>query len=106
MTTSVRDDMAAWIKLTDEPRVRANRRYLAKEFIGADPELEAEVTDKGRQEGRLTEARRMLARNFAARKLVPTATEQARIDACADLETLERWHDQAVVAATVADSLR
>jgi hypothetical protein len=32
--------------------------------------------------------------------------DEARVDACSDLETLRRWHDQAVVAASASDALR
>jgi hypothetical protein len=34
------------------------------------------------------------------------ADEEARVDACNDLDTLERWHDQAVLAASAAEALR
>jgi hypothetical protein len=98
----MRGDLASWIKSTDEPEVRARRRYLAKEFIGADPDLEAEVTAKGRTDGE----RKALRVVLAQRGLVPSAEENARIDACTDPSTLERWLAQAMTAPTVAEALR
>ena len=44
----------------------------------------------------VAEARSALRRVLARRKLALNAEEEARIDACTDLTTLERWHDQAV----------
>ncbi len=35
--------------------------------------------------------------------LTPSASERARIESCADLETLERWCIRAKQAARVAD---
>ena len=55
---------------------------------------------------RLEEARVTLRRVLALRKLGLTADGEARIDACADLATLQRWHDQAVLAATADEALQ
>jgi hypothetical protein len=55
--------------------------------------------------GKLEEARSAL-RRLLARRGLPTSTEQeARIDACTDLEALHRWHDEAAVAASAAEAL-
>jgi hypothetical protein len=56
-------------------------------------------------EGRLTEARASLRRVLARRQLTPSKDEDARIEACTDLTTLQRWHDQAVTAASVLEAL-
>jgi hypothetical protein len=37
---------------------------------------------------------------------MPSKDDDARIDACTDLATLERWHDRAITAASVSDVLR
>jgi Uma2 family endonuclease len=60
----------------------------------------------GRDEGRLVEARSALRRVLARRELTLDAADEARIEACIDLATLERWHDEAVVASSAADALR
>jgi len=43
---------------------------------------------------------------LARRKLPLTAEEEARIDACTNLPTLERWLDQAVEAKSAAEALQ
>ena len=67
--------------------------------------LRNEGRKEGRDEGRLTQARVDLRRVLAVRDLTPSPTDEARIDACTDIATLERWHDQAVVARTAAEAL-
>jgi hypothetical protein len=62
--------------------------------------------EKGRQEGLRAGERSALRRVLALRKLVPSAEEEQQIDACSDLATLRRWHDQAVVAANATEALR
>lgn len=62
--------------------------------------------EEDRNEGRVIQARAALRRVLAVRKLAPSATAESRIDACTDIVTLERWHDQALVAHTAAEALR
>lgn len=69
-------------------------------------EARKEALDEGLNEGRLAEARSALRRVLTRRKLVINADSQARIDACTDLTTLERWLEQAVDAASVAIALK
>jgi hypothetical protein len=57
-------------------------------------------------ERRLEEARVTLRRVLALRNLGLNADGEARIDACMDLATLQRWHDQAVLAATADEALQ
>ncbi len=57
-------------------------------------------------QGRLLEARAAVSRVLHRRKLPPSPEEQARIDACADLDTLARWIEEASVAGSAADALR
>ena len=65
-----------------------------------------EGIEKGRSEGQLVEARSALRRVLSRRKLALSAAEEAKIEACADLTTLERWHDEAVIATSAAEALR
>jgi hypothetical protein len=62
--------------------------------------------EEGRDQGRLVEARSPVQRVLPRRGLSPSEEERAPIEACSSLETLERWLDQAVVAASSADALR
>jgi len=67
---------------------------------------EAEGEAKGEAKGRLTEARAALRRVLGHRQLTPSNDEDARIEACTDLATLERWNDQAFTAVSVTDALK
>jgi len=68
--------------------------------------LRNEGRDEGRDEGRLAQARTAIRRVLTLRKLVPDHTDEARLDACTDLATLERWLDQALTAQSVVEALR
>jgi len=61
---------------------------------------------KGIEKGRLVEARAALRRVLTYRKLALSPAEDARIEHCEDLATLERWHDQAIEAKSAAAALR
>jgi len=43
---------------------------------------------------------------LAGRQLTPSKDDDARIDACTDRATLERWLDRAITATSVSDVLR
>ncbi len=62
--------------------------------------------DRGYERGRTEEERATLRRVLALRKLGLKAEGEARIDACADLATLQRWLDQAVLAASADEALQ
>jgi len=51
------------------------------------------------------EARAALSRVLARRNLTLRQEQEAGIAACEDLATLERWHDQAVTAASADEAL-
>jgi hypothetical protein len=75
---------------------------IAEWAVEASPEMREELIE----EGRLEEARSSLRHVLALRWLALSAEQEARIDACGDLDTLRRWHDQAVVVASAAAALR
>ena len=60
----------------------------------------------GVAKGKLEEAHKNLRRVLQVRGLGLSADEEARVNACDVLDTLERWLDQAAVAATAAEALR
>jgi hypothetical protein len=68
-------------------------------------EGKAEGRREGKAEGRLIGARNAVRRVLARRALPLDAEDAARLDACTDLATLERWLDQAVAAASTAEAL-
>jgi hypothetical protein len=74
-------------------------------LLEANPKTQQQLIEKGQLEGRLTEARAALRRVLVRRQLTPSKADDARIEACTDLATLERWLDRAVTAVSVADAL-
>ena len=62
--------------------------------------------ERGRLEGRIEERRAALRRVLAVRKLGLNADGEARINACMDLAMLQRWLDQAALAATADEALQ
>jgi hypothetical protein len=87
---------------TDHPRLVEQRARTAKWALDCAPEVREELLGEGRLEGERSSLRRVLAR----RRLPLTAEDGARIDACTELATLERWLEQAVDAASTAEALR
>lgn len=65
----------------------------------------AEGHKSGLAEGVAEGKRRALLRLLASRGLAPTEEERARIVACAEEATLDRWFDAALTGASVADTL-
>lgn len=59
-----------------------------------------------RQGGELAHARAVLRRQLGKRGITLDAAQEARIDGTTDLETLDRWLDQTLVAKTADEALR
>lgn len=66
----------------------------------------AEGLARGREEGRVAQARAALVRVLTLRGLAVAPSLQARIDECDDLDVLARWLDAAVSAVSAEDALR
>ena len=105
MSTSLREEMLRYVPRTDDPEIRARQKHVARVLLDMDPELRAEVGNKAHEEGRMVGARAALRRVLARRELSLSPEDEARIEACANLATLERWLDQAIVASSAADAL-
>lgn len=95
---------------TDDPEIKARQRMIAGWALEASPETRDELIEKGIErgieKGRLEEARKALRRVLSARGLSRGPEDEARIDACNVLDTLERWLAQAAVATSLEDALR
>jgi hypothetical protein len=103
MSTAAHEDLKSYVfPKTDDPAIRARQRMIAEWAVESSPEMR----DKLVGEGRMEEARSSLRHVLALRKLALSAEEEARIDACGDLDTLRRWLDQAVVVASAAEALQ
>ena len=103
MSDAAYDDLRLYtIPKTDHPRLLEQRARTAEWALEVYPELREKLIGKAR----LDEARTSLRHVLALRRLALAAGDDARIAACTDLDILRRWHDQAVVAAGVAEALR
>ncbi|MFS8067422.1 MAG: hypothetical protein ACMG6S_13760 [Byssovorax sp.] len=107
MSEPVYKEMTGWLSAASyDPRLRERKANWERILQEAEQRALEELVKEGRNEGRLAEAREGLRRVLALRKLAPTGDDEARIEACADLATLHRWHDQAIEALTAAEALR
>ena len=77
----------------------------AMEHANLEPVVIEDLVKFGEDRGRVAEQRSTLRRVLALRKLALGAEGEAQIDACEDLATLQRWHDQAVLAGSAAEVL-
>lgn len=104
MTLPTREELLARFRKTDDPEILARRQHIIEVLLEGSPQQQ-QLMEKGIMEGRLTEARALLRRVLARRQLTLSPDDGARIEACTDLATLERWVDRAVTAVSVSDAL-
>jgi hypothetical protein len=91
---------------SDDPEIEARRRPIRKVlFEQASPETRRRAVAESRERARLTATRDLLLRVFWLRQLTPSEQDEARIEACSDLATLDRWLDQSVTAASATEAL-
>lgn len=104
MSTAVYEELFRFLATkTEDPEVQARQKLLGKLWVDIMlPEVKAELN----AEIRVADARSALRRVLARRKLALSAADEARINACTDLPTLERWHEQAVEAQSAAEALQ
>jgi hypothetical protein len=105
MSMPTRDELLQRFGPVEDPEIEARRQHILKVLLEQDPKMRQQLIDKGLSEGRLTATRASLRRVLAGRQLTPRKGDDARIDACTDLGTLERWLDRAITAVSVSDVL-
>ncbi len=81
-------------------------RYMLESRPHVRQQLVEEGVEQGVEQGRLAAERAAVRRVLTRRGLALGPEDEARIEACEDTATLERWLDQAVTAATVAEALQ
>jgi hypothetical protein len=107
MSTAVHDELLRFaLEKPEDEAMRARQELTARVYLELTPKVKAEAVAEAVRETRLEDARSVLRRVLALRKLALAPDDEARIDACADTATLECWHDQAMVASTTAEALR
>lgn len=109
MSLPTREELIARLAPVDDPEVEARRKHILQRMLDLDPVTKQGFIDQGLEQGldrgRLTGARAALRRVLARRQLAPSQDDEARIDACTDLATLDRWLDQAITAVCASDAL-
>lgn len=108
MSTTERDDtmLRLLAEPVDDPEIQARKEHILRVLLECDPEVKQRLVDEVILPARLTTMRTALRLVLACRQLVLSQDDEARIEACTELDTLHRWHRQAVTAPTVADALR
>ncbi len=110
------DDMLRMVRMDAETIQRIRKQYgldeptpEQREWWAFLDELKQNARQKGEeqgeQRGRTLEARNVLRRVLTRRQLALDAEQEATIDGCTDLGTLERWLDQALTAASADEAL-
>ena len=106
MSKEVARDLLSRFEKTDDPRIEERRQLMFDFWFEANPKFREKVLGKAIEKGLVDQARATLRRVLAKRRLALTPDDEARIDACSSLATLERWLDQALIAATAPEALR
>ncbi|HEX3476090.1 MAG TPA: hypothetical protein VHT91_13790 [Kofleriaceae bacterium] len=105
MSIPTREELLSRLGPSDDPEIEARRQHMIQFLLERDPKMKQQLQREGQLEGRLTGTRASLRRVLAGRQLTPSKDDDARIEACTDLATLERWLDRAITAASVSDVL-
>ncbi|WP_437928853.1 hypothetical protein WMF37_06110 [Sorangium sp. So ce291] len=114
MSTSVRKELLWEFEKTEDPEIMARDQEIFEVLLAARPQLMKRLLEEGRREarlegrleGRLIEARKALRRVLARRQFELSPEDDARIEACGDLATIERWLDHAVTATSASEALQ
>ena len=102
MSTTVREELLRNFAESGNPEAEARQDRILEVLLSVRPQVKQRLVE----EGRLAEARAALRRVLARRQLVLSSDDDVRIERCADLATLERWHDQAVTESSVQEALK
>ncbi|WP_437902979.1 hypothetical protein WME95_31050 [Sorangium sp. So ce327] len=101
MSQYTREDLLRRFDRSDDPEIEARRQQILQALLAQSPEVEQQLIEKGQ----VTAARLALRTVLAQRGLALSQPIEARIDACSELATLNRWLCQAVTATSAEDAL-
>jgi hypothetical protein len=105
MSIPTREELLRRFEAVDDPEIQARTQHMIDVLLEVNPLAKRQIKEEGAREGQLTAARAALRRVLARRQLALSKNDDARVEACTDVATLERWIDQAVTAASVSDAL-
>ena len=102
MSMPSREELLSRFGNSGDPEAEARQQHILDVLLEMNPHTRQRLIETGR----LIEVRTVLRRVLARRQLTTSPADDARIEACTDLATLERWHDQAGTAVSVPDALK
>ena len=105
MSVPTRQELLWRFREIDDPEIEARRQEILSALLEMSPRTKQQLKEEGILEGELTKARAALRRVLTRRQLMPSKDDDARIEACTDVATLDRWLDQAVTATSIAEAL-
>jgi len=105
MSTITQEELLARFDPVDDPEIEARRQRIVRRLLDKSPQVKEELREEGRKEGRIHTLREVLRSVLASRQIVPDERNDARILACSDVATLERWLARALTARGLADVL-
>jgi hypothetical protein len=110
MSTAADDGFQRLLRYAEDPEVLARLTMILRDLLDSVPglreKLQKQLVEEAIELDRRSGWRDRVRRVLALRELALSPEQDARIEACADLATLRRWHEQAVVAASTAEALR
>ncbi|HEU4409933.1 MAG TPA: hypothetical protein VFS43_32060 [Polyangiaceae bacterium] len=95
-----------WQAIEKKPRQAPEEKEFVVTMLSTWDDARELGLEEGRKQGKLIHARSALRRVLAARKLTLSPADEAKIEACTGLATLDRWLEQALTAQTVAEALK
>ena len=106
MSTAFRQKVLERLTRSSDPEVAARQRENLEIMLNLLPDVKQKIVAEEVQKGAQRNARNALRRVLACRGLLLSPEEDAAIECCEDLATLERWLDQAVTATSAAEALQ
>jgi hypothetical protein len=97
------EELDAYQKVSDE--IRQVHEIAEARFAEGEAKGKVEGEAKGKIEGKIEAKRETLLRLLGRSTIVLADTERARIEACMDAQTLDRWIDNVFGAKTAAEIL-
>jgi hypothetical protein len=105
MSLPSREELLRRLGPNDDPEVEARRQHIFRVLFEQESlESRRGLVARALERSRLPVTRDFLLHLLRLRQLAPSKEDEARIEACSDLATLDRWLDQAVTAASVSDA--
>jgi hypothetical protein len=96
------DKLRVLLSVADDPEHEARRQRVIWHLLGTLPKVQKEIIAEAR-EARRNPVRAALRYVLASRRLVSSEQDDARIQACTDFPTLERWFERAFTARSLAE---